>query len=117
MKDTNVQQMLTTGSSDIFARGSVPGPHCADKHKTEREEKLLPTHPTTRSNFLRVAVFCPAYSQRTAAVKWILNVGFKENEDVDIRLAAAGCIFLAWKILKEARDVFGWCQYWVNEKH
>jgi hypothetical protein len=101
MKDMNVQQVLTTGSSEIFAQGSVPGPHCTDKHKTEREEKLLPTRRTNRSNFLRVAVFCPAHSQRTAAVKWILNVGFKEIEDVDIRLAAAGCIFLAWKILKE----------------
>jgi hypothetical protein len=101
MKDMNVQQMLTTGSSDIFARGSVLGPHCTDKHKIETEEKLQPTHATKRSNFLRDVVFCPADSQRTAAVKWILNVGFKENEEVDIRLAAAGCIFLAWKILKE----------------
>jgi hypothetical protein len=46
-------------------------------------------------------VFCPAHGQRTAALKWIFNVGFKENEDVDIRLAAAGCTFLAWKIWKE----------------
>jgi len=69
MKDMNVQQILTTGSSDIFARGSVPGPHCTDKHKTERDEKLLPTHPTKRSKFQRVAVFCPAHSQQTAAVK------------------------------------------------
>ena len=107
MKDTNVQQMLTTGSSDIFARASVPGPHCTDKHKRETEEKLLSTHPTKRSSFLRVAVFRPAHSQRTAAVKWILNVGFKENEDVDIRLAAAGCIFLAWEGEKKKKKYLG----------
>jgi len=69
MKDMNIQQMLTTGNSDIFARGSMPGPNCFDKHKTETEEKLLSTHPIKRSNFLRVVVFCPAYSQRTAAAK------------------------------------------------
>jgi hypothetical protein len=102
-----VQQVRTTGSGNIFARGSVPGPHCTDKHKTETEEKILPTHPTKRNNFLRVAVFCSADSQRTAAVKWILNVGFKENEDVDIRLTAAGCLFLKYRMLKKHRgDVF-----------
>jgi hypothetical protein len=69
MKDMNVQQMLTTGSSEIFAQGSVPGPHCTDKHKTETEEKLLPTRRKERSNFLHVAVFCPAHGQRTAALK------------------------------------------------
>jgi hypothetical protein len=44
----NFQHVVTTGSSDIVARGSLPGPHCADKHKTETEEKQLPTFDKTQ---------------------------------------------------------------------
>jgi len=58
--------------------------HTSDKHR----------------HFLEVLVFFPFHSQRTAAVKLIHPVALQEGCE-DIRMAAAGFIFLASDISKE----------------